>query len=109
MMMNRAAWFMVIRSAAYSNPANRLGSAIEMKKKRHKKADKDADRKRLIALTMQNSVYPIGQLSEHVSCCELGLFIELDVRGAQFLVKTYRAAQSFQKQPAPFKLPFYPR
>ena len=67
--------------------------AIEMKKKHHKKAGKDADRERLIALTMQNNVYSIGQIPEHVSGYELGLFIELDVPGAQFLVETYRGGE----------------
>lgn len=67
--------------------------AIEMKKKHHKKADKNADRERLIALTMQNNVYAIGQIPEHVSGYELGLFIELDVSGAQFLIETYRGGE----------------
>jgi hypothetical protein len=64
--------------------------AIEMKKKHHKKADKDADRERLIVLTMQNNVYPVDQIPEHASGYELGLFIELDVSAAQFLIETYR-------------------
>ena len=42
---------------------------------------------------MQNNVYAIGQIPEHVSGYELGLFIELDVSGAQFLIDTYRGGE----------------
>jgi hypothetical protein len=79
---------LILHSRGTLQPDNLI--AIEMKKKHHKKADKDADRDRLVALTMQNDVYPIEHIPEHVSGYELGLFIELDVAEARYLTEVYR-------------------
>ena len=79
---------LILHSRGRLNPDNLI--AIEMKKKHHKQADKDADRERLVALTMQDNVDPIEQIPEHVSGYRLGLFIELDVTGAQFLIEKYQ-------------------
>jgi hypothetical protein len=79
---------LILHSRGTLQPDNLI--AIEMKKKHHKKADKDADRERLIALTMQGDVHPIGHIPEYVYGYQLGLFIELDVAGAQCLIETYQ-------------------
>jgi len=79
---------LILHSRGTLNPDNLI--AIEMKKKHHKKVDKDADRERLVALTMQDNVYPIEQIPEHVSGYELGLFIELDIIDAQYLIEIYQ-------------------
>jgi hypothetical protein len=91
---------LILHSRGMLHPDNLI--AIEMKKKHHKKADKDADRERLIALTMHSDVYPIGHIPEHVSGYELGLFIELDVAGAQFLIETYRGGEKVSEETGPF-------
>lgn len=80
---------LILHSRGTINPDNLI--AIEMKKKHHRQADKDADRERLVALTMQDSVYPVDQIPEHVSGYQLGLFIELDVAEAKFLIEIYKS------------------
>jgi hypothetical protein len=91
---------LILHSRATLQPDNLI--AIEMKKKHHKKADKDADRERLIALTKQSDVYPIGDIPEHVSGYKLGLFIELDVADAQYLIELYRGGRQVSDKTGAF-------
>lgn len=91
---------LILHSRGTLNPDNLI--AIEMKKKHHKKADKDADRERLVALTMQENVYPIEQIPEHVSGYELGLFIELDITDAQYLIEIYQGGAKVAEETGAF-------
>ncbi|WP_375762629.1 hypothetical protein ACE10W_16725 [Bradyrhizobium sp. B025] len=65
--------------------------AIEMKKRHHKAASKDADRRRLIALTRAPAaVQGFADMPDHVYDYQLGLFIELDGDQATCLVEVYQ-------------------
>lgn len=65
--------------------------AIEMKKKKHSQASKDADRRRLEALTRSRAAARrISKRDDHVYGYQLGFFIELDTERPVFLVETYR-------------------
>ena len=68
--------------------------AIEMKKKHHKKAAKDADRKRLVALTRTRAAAcRLSNKPDHVYGYQLGLFIELDTDKAAYLVEVYQKGE----------------
>ncbi len=77
--------------------------AIEMKKKHHKKKEKDADRRRLIALTRTRAaVRKFARMPDHVYGYKLGLFIELDTKRAQYLIETYERGGLISKREASF-------
>jgi hypothetical protein len=68
--------------------------AIEMKKKKHSRASKDADRRRLEALTRSRAAASrLSRRRDHVYGYQLGLFIELDTKRTAISLKFTRGAQ----------------
>lgn len=74
--------------------------ALEMKKSRARKADKDDDRTRLRILTLprdraREAVFPVGGTGRlpYVSGYELGLFLVLNADYRLFRIEEYRAGQ----------------
>jgi hypothetical protein len=66
--------------------------AIEMKKKIHSKSSKDADRKRLIALTRPHTAARrLSSRPDHVYGYQLGLFIEIDTERPAYLLEIYES------------------
>jgi hypothetical protein len=62
-----------------------------MKKKKHSKASKNADRRRLEALTRTRAAARrLSRRPDHVYGYQLGLFVELDTDKAAYLVEVYR-------------------
>jgi hypothetical protein len=65
--------------------------AIEMKKKIHSRASKNADRARLVALTRTRAAARrLSRRSNHVYGYQLGLFVELDTDGEAYLLEIYQ-------------------
>ncbi len=65
--------------------------AIEMKKKKHSRASKDADRRRLEALTRSRAAASrLSRSQDHVYGYQLGLFIELDTKRTAYLIEVYK-------------------
>jgi hypothetical protein len=65
--------------------------AIEMKKKKHSRASKDADRRRLEALTRSRAAASrLSRSQDHVYGYQLGPFIELDIKRTACLVEVYK-------------------
>ena len=72
--------------------------AIEMKKKKHSRASKDADRRRLEALTRTRAAARrLSMRSDHVYGYQLGLFIELDTDRTACLVEVYRQGEKIDE------------
>lgn len=62
-----------------------------MKKKKHSRASKDADRRRLEALTRSRAAASrLSRSQDHVYGYQLGLFIELDTKRTAYLVEVYK-------------------
>ena len=77
--------------------------AIEMKKKHHRKSAKDADRKRLIALTRTPAaVRQFADMPDHVYDYKLGLFVELDTDDARYVIEVYEQGEQVLEIAAPF-------
>jgi hypothetical protein len=77
--------------------------AIEMKKKNHKTAVKDADRRRLIALTRTSAALQgYSDMPDHVYDYQFGLFVELDTDKAAYLVEVYRQGAKVNEFRKPF-------
>ena len=76
--------------------------AVEMKKNSRPPATKDADRKRLRALT-KSSYDDVWSndgiaLPEHVCGYDIGIYAELDVRNQRFMVEEYREGNLFESR-----------
>jgi hypothetical protein len=68
--------------------------AIEMKKKKHSRASKNADRRRPEALARSRAAASrLFRRQDHVYCYQLGLFIELDNKRTAYLIEVYNGAQ----------------
>jgi hypothetical protein len=77
--------------------------AIEMNKKMHSKASKNADRKRLIALTRtRDAARRLSSRPDHVYGYQLGLFIELDTKEASYLLEAYQDGRKVDERRSPF-------
>jgi hypothetical protein len=80
---------LILHSRGRQDPDNLI--AIEMKKKKHSKTSKDADRRRLEALTRTGAAARrLSRRSDHVYDYKLGLFIELDTQRMAYLIEVYR-------------------
>jgi hypothetical protein len=83
---------LILHSRGRLHPDNLI--AIEMKKKKHGAASKDADRRRLKALTRTRlQARRLSRRSDHVYDYQLGLFIELDTDRPVYLLETYRQGE----------------
>jgi hypothetical protein len=83
-------------------PADNL-IAIEMKKKKHSRASKDADRKRLEALTRSHAAaHRLSGKQDHVYGYQLGLFIELDTKRTAYLIEVYQEGAKVDEQRGSF-------
>ena len=68
--------------------------AIEMKKKKHPKREKDADRRRLKALTRtRRQARRVSRRPDHVYGYQLGIFVELDTKHPAYLLEIYRRGE----------------
>jgi hypothetical protein len=77
--------------------------AIEMKKKHHKKSTKNADRRRLIALTRTPAeIRQFADMPDHVYDYKLGLFIELDTNAARYVIEVYERGKQVLEREAAF-------
>jgi hypothetical protein len=77
--------------------------AIEMKKKIHPTTSKNADRKRLLALTRTRAAArKLSRRPDHVYGYQLGLFIELDTEQAAYLLEVYREGAKVDEHRARF-------
>jgi hypothetical protein len=62
-----------------------------MKKKKHSRASKDDDRRRLEALTRSHAAASrLSRRQDHVYGYQLGLFIELDTKRTAYLIEVYK-------------------
>jgi hypothetical protein len=77
--------------------------AVEMKKKHHPKKSKDADRKRLIALTRTHpAARRLSTRQDHVYGYQLGLFVELDAQTPAYLLEIYERGAKVHEHNEPF-------
>jgi hypothetical protein len=68
--------------------------AIEMKKKKHAKKHKDADRTRLKALTRTRlQARRLSRSADHVYGYQLGLFVELNTENPEYLLEIYHRGE----------------
>lgn len=80
---------LIVHSRGRHEPDNLI--AIEMKKKKHARAHKDADRRRLVALTRTHEqAQGLAKGPDHVYGYQLGLFIEIDTERPAYLLETYQ-------------------
>jgi hypothetical protein len=83
---------LILHSRGRLHPDNLI--AIEMKKKKHSAASKNADRRRLKALTRTPlQARQLSRRADHVYDYQLGLFIEIDTDRPAYLLETYRRGE----------------
>jgi hypothetical protein len=79
---------LILHSRGREDPDNLI--AIEMKKKKHTKKHKDADRRRLKALTRTHrQARRLSRRRDHVYGYQIGLFVELDTERPSYLQEIY--------------------
>ncbi len=77
--------------------------AIEMKKKIHPTASKNADRMRLVALTRpRDAARRLSRRQDHVYGYHLGLFLELNTEDAEYLLEVYQEGEKVSEHRSPF-------
>jgi hypothetical protein len=81
--------------------------AIEMKKKKHSKASKDADRRRLKAVTRAPAAArKLSRRPNHVYGYQLGLFIELDTDKPAYLIEVYQRGAKVDELRSPLQVSY---